>query len=353
LTLSTGVPPSGLSAIELVSTRTFDHWTIFDDVVSRGERVSFSGGPAWVELFGDRGTNNFRETGHGPRYRDDDVQGVAHLEAELLSSDAPALSVLHISETDFAAHQYGTTGSAYAEVLRFWDDSIERFLQRVLVHGTTVIVTADHGNDLLGSHGGSDPIYRRVPVLMWGAGIAPGSRIEMQARDMPSTIAVLLGIRAPAGVFALPAVEAMDLSADERARLLNVAYGQAVLQNPRVAESPALLVRAQALVVPDAAAERAPGSPARLAPDNTPGIRAIVADLESQLAPIRNWNALDWAFVAVTFAIAVLFGVFAWARIGPRRAIGIRQIVIWTVAFALIEFLFVIRIVFSGPIKQA
>jgi hypothetical protein len=168
LTLSTGIPPTGLSAIELVSTRRFDHWTIFDDVVSRGEKVSFSGGPAWVELFGDRGTNNFRETGHGPRYRNDDVEGLAHLEAALLSPDAPTLSVFHISETDFAAHQFGTKGSAYAEVLGFWDDSLDQFLRHVLVRGTTVIVTADHGNDIQGSHGGSDPIYRHVPVLMWG-----------------------------------------------------------------------------------------------------------------------------------------------------------------------------------------
>jgi len=355
LTLSTGVPPSGLSAIELVSTQRFDHWTVFDDVVARGEQVLFSGGPAWVELFGDRGTDNFRESGHGPMYRDDDVQGLAHLEAALLSPKPPALSVIHISETDFAAHQFGTTGSSYAAVMRFWDDSLDQFLQRVLIPGTTVIVTADHGNDLLGSHGGSDAIYRRVPVLMWGSGIMPGSKIEMQARDMPATMAVLLGVRAPAGVLGLPAVEAMDLPGAERDRLLRVAYEQTVLKHPRVAQTPELLARARSPLVAttilvEAESKRSASVPSE---ESLPGFRAVLGDIESQLTAVRVWSVLDWAFVALSFAIALVFGRFAWIRIATHRDFSVRQLVAWAGAFVVVELLFVVRVVFSGAIKRA
>ena len=354
LTLSTGVPPSGLSAIELVSTQRFEHWTVFDDVVSRGGRVLFSGGPAWVELFGDRGTDNFRESGHGPMYRDDDVQGLAHLETALLSREPPALSVIHISETDFAAHQFGTTGASYAAVMHFWDDSLDQFLQRVLVPGTTVIVTADHGNDLLGSHGGSDAIYRRVPVLMWGTGIVPGSKIEMQARDMPATMAVLLGVRAPAGVLGLPAVEAMDLSAAERDRLLRVAYEQAVLKHPRVAQTPELLAHARSPLVATTTLVAADHERSAFVPsqENPLGFRAVLGEIESQLTPVRVWKVLDWAFVTLSFAIAVLFARFAWIRIATHRGFSIRRLVVWVSAFALVELLFVVRVVFSGAIKR-
>lgn len=39
LTLSTGMAPSGLAAIGLMSSDRFAGWTIFDDVAARGENV--------------------------------------------------------------------------------------------------------------------------------------------------------------------------------------------------------------------------------------------------------------------------------------------------------------------------
>lgn len=355
LTLATGTPPTGLAAVKLVSTARYAHWTIYDDIASRGERVLFSGGPAWVALFGDRGSDNFRETGHGPRYRDDDVQGLKYLQSVLLSAAPPTLSVIHISETDFAAHQYGTTAKPYADVLRFWDDTLDDFLQHVLVKGTTVIITADHGNDLLGSHGGSDPIYRRTPVVMLGAGIEPGNHVEMQASDMPSTIAVLLGLRAPSGVVGMPAVEGMALPPGERSRIEKAAYEQAVLKQPRVANDPGLLMRAQARLSGVACSgERpciesdAPSGSASADPD----LRGAMLHFAPELSPVRRSEILDWFFVALSFGAALMFGHLAWRSIGGTPEQDASDLVPWAAGFVLIELLFCVRSVFSATIKQ-
>jgi Type I phosphodiesterase / nucleotide pyrophosphatase len=347
LTLSTGVPPSGLSAIGLISSARYDHWTIFDDIKASGRSVMFSGGPAWAPLFGDRGTDNFRETGHGPQYRQDDVEGLTHLEQALLSASPPALSVLHISETDFAAHQFGTTRPAYAEVLRFWDDTLDSFFTRIAAPGTTVIVTADHGNDLNGSHGGSDPIYRRVPVLMWGTGIVAGRGIEMQASDMPATIAVLLGVRAPAAALGMPAVEAMDVSEEERERIQTQAYEQAVLRNPRVSGNSLLLARARD------ALERAGSAEANVHDRTGAGsLRQAMLALEPELSPVRDWRLIDWVLAALTFAAALGLGRLTWNRVVARKPISLGYGIVWVIAFVLTEGLLWARVTLPGSIKH-
>lgn len=343
--LSTGSQPSGLAAIGLVSSSKYKGWTIFDDIVSRGEVVSFHGGPGWVPLFGDRGTGNFRVTGHGPLYRRDDIEGLQHIEQALLSSTSPALSVVHISETDFAAHQYGTERDAYAEVLQYWDTQIDRFLAQILTQGTTVIMTADHGNDLNGNHGGSGPIYRRVPVLMWGAGIRPGAPIEMNATDMPATIAVLLGIRAPAGVVALPAVEALALPPVEQARILRNAFEESVLNNPRILDHNVMISRARAAIAPSS-------------PDESPAaqilrLRATASALAPDLALRRAANTADWIFVCLTFAAALVMGSLASRRGERGSSISLPQLAGWIAAFLVIEAALPIRFVFAPAIKAA
>jgi hypothetical protein len=352
MALSTGVPPSGLSAVGLISSARYEHWTIFDDLKARGERVLFSGGPAWVALFGDRGTDNFRETGHGPQYREDDLEGLNFLQRALQSPSPPTLSVFHISETDFAAHQFGTTGPAYAEVLRFWDDSLDEFFKQIPASGTTVIVTADHGNDFNGSHGGSAPIYRRVPVLMWGNGIVPGKTLEMQATDMPATIAVLLAIRAPVAALAMPAVEALDLTPDERTRIQMRAYEQAVLKNPRADANPTLREQAQQALARASNSSNLTGSPSADGLGQELSLRASLVALEPELSPARNARVLDWALALLTFAAALVLGRYTWLHVAGKTAHSLAYGVVGFIAFVVIESLLLVRTTLSGSIKQ-
>jgi hypothetical protein len=282
---------------------------------------------------------------------------------------------------------YGTTSSAYGGVLGFWDDKIDRFLDTALTPGTTVIVTSDHGNDLNGSHGGSGDIYRRVPVLMWGAGISPGAKFEMQAVEMPATIAVLLGIRAPSDAVALPAVDALQIPPAERYRILRVAYAQAVLKNPRVTSNPSLLAQAQAGFAPnwtgsepanagpntsiasgalipakveavtaaDPSGTPDAGSPAdmKAVDDNIARLQASFDELRPELVPQRGWHVSDWMFVAIAFLSAVGLVVVSGAAVRwPGHSFSVRHGLV-AAAFLSIEALLVVRFGLMGTLKSA
>jgi hypothetical protein len=349
--LATGSPPGGLAAIGLISSTRFNGWTIFDDVKRRGEKVTFAGGPAWAALFGDRGTDNFPEGGHGPDYRGYDVSALENLKQELLSKTPPTLSVMHISETDFAAHQFGTTSPAYMEVMRFWDGELDHFLGSILTPGTTVIVTADHGNDLNGAHGGSGDIYRRVPVLMWGAAVTPGARFEMNATDMPATIAVLLGIRAPKNVAALPAVEALSLSTHDKNRILRTAYLETVLSNPVIQGNQELLARAPRQVTEggkDGAGASVPGD----SNEDAVRLRRYVNSLAPELAATRTFNLVDAVFIAIALAATLHFFSLS---LGPNVAATSRTSsdgILWCTVFALAEAVVIARSAYGGAIKN-
>lgn len=378
IALSTGLEPFGLDQQRLVFSHPQREWSIFDDVVARGQRVMFAGGPLWVAMFGSRGTGNGPENGTGPDYRGDDLQGLARLQAALQSPFPPTLSVLHISETDFAAHQNGTTNAAYGRVLGFWDDTLDRFLNVALVPGTTVIITSDHGNNLLGDHGGAGDIYRRVPVLMWGAGIAPGARFEMHSVDMPATIAVLLGIRAPSNAVALPAVEALQIPPSERYRILLAAYTQAVLNSPRVTSNAMLMARAQAplrpgttdaspasagpdtgvvlagsLTLPVAQAAASPEE-AIAAESGIARLRASFDKLQPEIVPQRNWRPSDWLFVLIAILSAAGLLVVSGAAVTPfgRSWFSASRALVAAV-FLTTEALLLIRFTQSSAVKSA
>src|SRR6478672_3799837 len=100
------------------------------------------------------------------------------------------------------------------------DAQLRTFMTRVINDGTTLIITADHGNDVFGSHGGEEDVYRNAPIIMVGKGIQPGARIRMDARALPGVLAVLLGTRIPAEMQAVIPAEAFALTDAGRSRLV-------------------------------------------------------------------------------------------------------------------------------------
>ena len=270
--------------------------------------------------------------------------GSTHSRAAMTSATPPALSVVHITETDVAAHLYGTERPEFVQVLRFWDEQLDAYLRDVLRPGTTVIITADHGNDLIGSHGGADPIYRRVPVLMLGAGVEAGARIEMQSIDMPVTLASLLALRAPSGAMGLPAVHGLQLRPAERAQLTLTAYYHGVIQHQLVRERPELQAEARAAVqgrlddphfrwVSDADADRL-----------LSGVRTKLAQLEPMLGAWRVWQVTDWLFVVATFALALSLGWVARPVLPAVRDLSFSWWWGGAAALLLIEGVFMARV---------
>lgn len=218
--LATGQKTSASDVLDMFRETEYHGWTIFDDVVSRGENVSLSGDKAWTSLLASRDPAGVRVTDTETRLYQD-AQSVLNNTASRIESDKPpSLTVVHLSETDRLGHLYGTENQEYKTRMRAIDGELRAFVKRVLTDNATLVVTADHGNDVFGSHGGEGDIYRNVPIIMTGRGIRKGAEIRMDARALPGVLAVLLGTRIPAEMQAVIPVQAFTLTESERSTLV-------------------------------------------------------------------------------------------------------------------------------------
>ncbi|APR77954.1 Hypothetical protein A7982_03301 [Minicystis rosea] len=335
LGLATGMPSSLADSLRIFGSTGYARWTIFDDIHDRGESLSFNGDPMWATLFGNRRSKNHASDGRGGTDFGDNAGALRHAEEELRSASPPALTVMHISETDHVSHRYGTRDPRYHETIRRWDDALGAFVERALDGRTAVIITSDHGNDELGTHGGSADVYRRVPVWMFGQGIRPTHDVSMNGVDMPATIALLLGTRLPGGALAAPATAPLALDASEEARALLAAYEHLLAVGPSAdiaAEHRAQMDTLHRLVAEGRAADAI-----------DPAHRGI-ARLTLALDTPRRASVAGIAWALLIAVVAVCLCVLSCAtRTAPRA---------WLVVGVLAcEALFISRYGFAVPIK--
>jgi hypothetical protein len=335
--LATGMPTSAADSLGEFSIQRYAPWTLFDDLHQRGENVSFNGNRYWTVRFGDRGTHHYAASGAEDTFFAEDMAALENAEAELGSASPPALTVLHIGETDLVAHQLGTLDPRYRAVMLRWDRILHDFVGRVLDDRTAVIITSDHGNDVAGGHGGAADIYRRVPVIMLGAGIRPVHGFTMNSVDMPATLAVLLGTRLPGGARAKPATAPIDLTAEEEAGILLATYGHwitsAQTANPALAE-PVLAEHVQRHGELRELVER--GQLDRVVEQAGRGVADLIESLEPRRGPSRESALLA---LLVFLAVAGLFGVQRAFTL-DRRARGILLVAIGAAEALLIAGFF-------------
>lgn len=218
--LATGQNTSAADMLDMFCATEYNGWTIFDDIVRRGETFSLGGDKAWTSLLASRDPDGVRVTDTETRLYQDARQVLNNAAVRRESDKPPSLTVVHVSETDRIGHLYGTENREYKKRMREIDGELRAFVKRVVTENATLIITADHGNDVYGSHGGEEDIYRNVPIIMTGRGIRQGAEIRMDARALPGMLAVLLGTRVPAGMQAVIPVEAFALTESERATLV-------------------------------------------------------------------------------------------------------------------------------------
>src|SRR5262249_51300084 len=105
------------------------------------------------------------------------------------------LLLVHVGYPDRAAHAHGAASRAYAAAAARADAAIDRIARTLDPERDALVVTADHGNLAEGGHGGNEDVVMRIPIVVWGAGVAPGGKRDgARARDVGPTIASLLGI---------------------------------------------------------------------------------------------------------------------------------------------------------------
>jgi hypothetical protein len=99
------------------------------------------------------------------------------------------------------------------------DEKIDGLIRSVDAD-TTVVITSDHAMTNRGGHGGSDAEARQTPIVMLGRGIRRISGLAVDQVDLTSTLAALLGVPIPAQSTGKTIHEALDISDQERERLL-------------------------------------------------------------------------------------------------------------------------------------
>ncbi len=109
----------------------------------------------------------------------------------------PDFLLIHPMGVDDAGHHFGAGSKQYAgQVLRI-DMLLARLLPGWLQEGCDVVVTADHGMDEFGLHGGSDDGVRRVPLYLFSALLKKGGLDAGRVLEQTSLAALfcrLLGV---------------------------------------------------------------------------------------------------------------------------------------------------------------
>lgn len=87
------------------------------------------------------------------------------------------------------------------ENLRFVDEIVKRvehrFTDFIDDDKTAFLFTSTHGMTNQGSHGSGSEHETLVPVLAWGAGIAPGQKHMIKLHDLTPLMSALIGIKIP------------------------------------------------------------------------------------------------------------------------------------------------------------
>jgi predicted AlkP superfamily pyrophosphatase or phosphodiesterase len=110
----------------------------------------------------------------------------------------PAYLLVHSSSADTLGHLFTSQSAEYR--IQVWqiDNALSRFIPRMVDQGYEVIVTADHGINADGHHGGNQPHLREIPFYYFGEKSGPAEGDILDQRAIAPTILSLIGVPAPA-----------------------------------------------------------------------------------------------------------------------------------------------------------
>lgn len=203
----TGTSPieHGITGNEAV--RRLEVESVFDLLAARGRSSAVSGYYWMSELYqrapfdriGDREQDdNAAGITHG-RYYFEDAYPDSHVfaDAEILRRrHTPDLLVIHPMGVDDAGHRFGAEAPQYHAAAARIDALLAYLVPGWLADGYQVIVTADHGMNAFGFHGGNDDGVRITPFYAMGPRIAQVGDIgeEIPQTSLAHLICNLLGL---------------------------------------------------------------------------------------------------------------------------------------------------------------
>lgn len=119
---------------------------------------------------------------------------------------APDYLLLHSSSCDTLGHAHTGLGAGYVRQAQKVDAALAKLIPRLIERGYQVLVTADHGMDETGNHGGDTDCLRQVPFFAFTDKLKANETEMLDQRALAPTILALLGIKRPASMTASPLV---------------------------------------------------------------------------------------------------------------------------------------------------
>lgn len=136
---------------------------------------------------------------------------------EPLRTQRRGLVFLHWPDADGAGHDHGWMSREYEEGARRLDGALGSLLALLDLESnpeTLLIALADHGGGGVDpkDHESTHPLDRTVPILMAGAGVAPGTDLgpDVSLLDVPATVLWALGLERPSSYVGRALTEAFE-----------------------------------------------------------------------------------------------------------------------------------------------
>ena len=105
--------------------------------------------------------------------------------------------ILHTCTLDSMGHRFFHDCEEMDDACYRMDEALANFLARWRAKGYEVIVTADHGQDARGHHGGTGDLQREFALYYFGAAEGPAKDVVLDQLALAPTILTRLGVKVP------------------------------------------------------------------------------------------------------------------------------------------------------------
>lgn len=182
--LMTGTPSSVNGITSNRTVRLSDQISLFHLVQQQGRPTAAAAYYFFSELYNSAPFNRLKDREqHDPaqpiqhgRFYWDDCYPDSHLFADaeaLRQSGHPDFMVVHPGGIDHAGHQFGGESREYRNQAIAIDDLLAQFLP-LWMSEYQIVITADHGMNADGQHGGTSIAEREVPLFCMSPRFQPG-----------------------------------------------------------------------------------------------------------------------------------------------------------------------------------
>ncbi|MGX7196401.1 alkaline phosphatase family protein [Enterococcus olivae] len=113
----------------------------------------------------------------------------------IIQTYQPNYMLIHSMNIDDVGHKFTAASREYAAAVNFADTLLGMSIPAWLEMGYQILVTADHGMDEKGLHGGTLPAHREVPLFILSEKFPKNSGLQqMNQLELPALICSLLSI---------------------------------------------------------------------------------------------------------------------------------------------------------------